>query len=183
MNHLKTLSEWNNSDTWSRNSNDFQIQGTDFWNELWWSWGSKPSDFVTNMTQINNQSDLISMSSIAGPSYLTIRSSVYMILISDPCIFNLSNLFQTGFSDICRKPHQCSLHFNEHMTSTQFLLLWLHSIKASKLHWNNKNLIHGWETTTMWEFSAQGLWASPVFTSFQWTNDKHTIPSVMTSLN
>ena len=40
-----------------------------------------PGDFVTNVTQISSQSDLISMSSFAGPSYLTIRSSVYMILV------------------------------------------------------------------------------------------------------
>ena len=33
------------------------------------------------LTQINSQSDLISMSSFASPSYFTIRSSVYMILI------------------------------------------------------------------------------------------------------
>ena len=42
---------------------------------------STPGDFFTNVTQINSQSDLISMSSFAGPSYLTIRSSVYMILV------------------------------------------------------------------------------------------------------
>ena len=39
-----------------------------------------PGDFVKKVKQINNQSDLISMSSFAGPSYLTIRSSVYIIL-------------------------------------------------------------------------------------------------------
>ena len=40
-----------------------------------------PGDFVTNVTQINSQSDLISMLSFAGPSYLTIRPYVCMILI------------------------------------------------------------------------------------------------------
>ena len=72
-----------------------------------------PADFITNMTQINSQSELISMSSLASPSYLTIRSSVYMILIWDPWIFNLYNLWQTGSSYIGLKPHQCVLHFNE----------------------------------------------------------------------
>ena len=33
-------------------------------------------DFATRVTEINIQSDLIWMSSFAGPSYLTIRSSV-----------------------------------------------------------------------------------------------------------
>ena len=46
-----------------------------------------PGDFVKKVEQIlNDQSDLILMSSFAGPSYLTIRSSVYVILIRDPCI-------------------------------------------------------------------------------------------------
>ena len=40
-----------------------------------------PGDFITKVTQINSQSDLISMSSFAGPPYLTIRSSVSIILI------------------------------------------------------------------------------------------------------
>ena len=40
-----------------------------------------PGDFVTKVNQINSQSDLISMLSFAGPSYLTFRFSVYMILI------------------------------------------------------------------------------------------------------
>ena len=44
-------------------------------------------DFETKVKQTNSQSDLISMSNFAGPSYLTIRSSVYIILIWDPCIF------------------------------------------------------------------------------------------------
>ena len=51
-----------------------------------------PGDFVTNVKQINSQSDLIPMSTFAGPSYLTIRSSVCMILIWDPCILNLYKL-------------------------------------------------------------------------------------------
>ena len=54
-----------------------------------------PGDFVTNMKQINGQSYLISMSSFAGPSYLSIRSSVCMIWIWDPCIFNFYNLCHT----------------------------------------------------------------------------------------
>ena len=40
-----------------------------------------PGDFVTNVTQINSQSDLISMPRFVGPVYLTIRSSFYTILI------------------------------------------------------------------------------------------------------
>ena len=40
-----------------------------------------PADFFPKVKQINSQSDLISMASFAGPSYLTIRSSVYIILI------------------------------------------------------------------------------------------------------
>ena len=35
-----------------------------------------PGDFVTNVKQISSQSDLTSMSSFAGPSYLTVRSSL-----------------------------------------------------------------------------------------------------------
>ena len=40
-----------------------------------------PGDFVTKVKQINSQLDLIWMLSFAGPSYLTIRSSVHIILI------------------------------------------------------------------------------------------------------
>ena len=40
-----------------------------------------PGDFVTNMKQINGQSDLTSMSSFSSSSYLTVRSSLYIILI------------------------------------------------------------------------------------------------------
>ena len=40
-----------------------------------------PDDFITKVKQINSQSDLISMSSFAGLSYLTIRFSVCIILI------------------------------------------------------------------------------------------------------
>ena len=39
---------------------------------------SSPGDSVTKVKQINSQSDLISMSSFADLSYLTIRSSVYI---------------------------------------------------------------------------------------------------------
>ena len=64
------------------------------------------------------------MSSFAGPSYLTIRSSVYIILIWDPYIFNLYNLWQTRWCIyIRRKPRQCGLHFHEQITITRFLLL------------------------------------------------------------
>ena len=37
-------------------------------------------DFATKVKQINSQSDLIWMSNFAGPSYLTIGSSVYILL-------------------------------------------------------------------------------------------------------
>ena len=76
------------------------------------------------MKQINSQSNLISKSSFASPSYLlTIRSYVYIILIRDPCIFNLYDLHQTGSSHICQKLHQCVLHFKERIPRTHFLLL------------------------------------------------------------
>ena len=64
-------------------------------------------------SETNQRSDLIWMSSFAGPSYLTMRSSVYIILIWDPCIFNIYNLCQIRSSCIRRKPRQCGLHFNE----------------------------------------------------------------------
>ena len=60
------------------------------------------------MKQINSQSDLIWMRSFAGPSYLTIRFSVYIILMWDPCIFSLLQslpnwiqLHMWGTSAIC----------------------------------------------------------------------------------
>ena len=37
-----------------------------------------PGDFVTNVKQTNSQSDLTSMSSFAGPSYITVRSFLYI---------------------------------------------------------------------------------------------------------
>ena len=89
-----------------------------------------PDDFVTNVKQISSQSDLTSMSSFAGPSYLTVRSSLCIILIRDPCIFNLYNLCQTGSSYLRRKPHQRTLRFNEQITRTHFLLLQLSIIPA-----------------------------------------------------
>ena len=65
---------------------------------------SCPGDFITTVKQINSHSDLISMSIFSVPSYLTIISSVCIILIWDPCICNLHNLWQTGSSYIRRKP-------------------------------------------------------------------------------
>ena len=83
-----------------------------------------PGDFITKVKQINSQSDLISMSSFAGPSYLTIRSCVCIILISDPCICNHHNLCQTGSGYIRQKTHhQCTLNFNEQITRVHFVLL------------------------------------------------------------
>ena len=82
-----------------------------------------PDDFVTNVKQINSQTDLTSMSSFAGPSYLTVRSSLCIILVWDPCIFNLYNLCQTGSSYLRRKPHQCAFRFSEQIIITHFLLL------------------------------------------------------------
>ena len=81
-----------------------------------------PGDFVTKVKQINSQSDLIWMRSLAGPSYFTIRSSVNIILIWGPCIFNLYNLCQTGSNYIRQEPQQYALHFNE-QTIKHFLLL------------------------------------------------------------
>ena len=77
------------------------------------------------MKQINSQSDLISMSSFAGPSYLTIRSPVCIILIGDPRIYNLYNLCQTGSDYTLQnsKPRQCALNFTEQMIRAHFLLL------------------------------------------------------------
>ena len=75
------------------------------------------------MKQIDSQSDLTSISSFARPSYLTVRSSVCVTSIWDPCIFNCYNLCQTGSSYLRRKPHQCALRFNEQITRTHFLLL------------------------------------------------------------
>ena len=56
-------------------SENFPTTSRDFFHKF------MPGDFVTKVKQINSQSDLISMSNFAGPSYLTIRSSVYIILI------------------------------------------------------------------------------------------------------
>ena len=42
---------------------------------------SLPGDFITEVKQVNSQSDLISMSIFAGPFYLTIKSSVCIVLI------------------------------------------------------------------------------------------------------
>ena len=72
-----------------------------------------PGDLVTKVKQINSQSDLIWMTSFAGPSYLTVRSSVYIILMWDPWISNLYNLCQTGSNYIRREPQQYAVHFNE----------------------------------------------------------------------
>ena len=72
-----------------------------------------PGDFVTKVKQLNSQSDLIWMASFAGPSYLTVRSSVYIILIWDPCISNFHNLCQTGCNYIRRESQRYALHVNE----------------------------------------------------------------------
>ena len=82
-----------------------------------------PGDFITKLKQVNNQSDLISMSSFAGPSYLTIRSSVRIILLWDPCICNIYNLCQTRSNYTVQKPHQCALYFTEERTSFCYSLL------------------------------------------------------------
>ena len=71
-----------------------------------------PGDFVTNVKKINSQSDLTLMSSFAGPSYLTVRSSYYVILNSDR-IFSLYNPCLTGSSYLHWKPHQCAPRFKE----------------------------------------------------------------------
>ena len=82
-----------------------------------------PGDFVTKVKQINNQSDLISMSNFAGPSYIIIKSSVCIILIWNPFIFILHSLCQTLSNPTRRKSHQCALHFNKQIIRTHFLLL------------------------------------------------------------
>ena len=56
-----------------------------------------------------------------GSSYLTVRSPLYIILIWDPCIFNLYNLFQTVSSYLRRKPHQCVLRFSEQINNKNML--------------------------------------------------------------
>ena len=66
-----------------------------------------PGDFVTKVKQINSQSDLTSMLSFAGPSYLTIRSSVYIFNLrflyfqSLQCLPNLILLHTLGTSPVC----------------------------------------------------------------------------------
>ena len=70
---------------------------------------SYPGDFITKVKQVNSQSDIVSMSSFAVPSYLTIRSSVCIILIWDPCIHNLYNPCQSRSNYTLQKPHQCDL--------------------------------------------------------------------------
>ena len=72
-----------------------------------------PGDFVTKVKQINSQSDLIWMTSFAGPSYLTIRSLstsfLFEILVFaiftisaklDPITYvrNLSNMHSTSIN-------------------------------------------------------------------------------------
>ena len=64
---------------------------TNFLTIKYFSPNEVPGDFVTNVQHIKSQSDLISKSSFAGPSYLTIRSFVYIILIWNPCILKLYN--------------------------------------------------------------------------------------------
>ena len=92
-------------------------------------WYISPGDFIMKVKQINSQSDLISMSSFAGLSYLTIRFSVCIILIWDPCICNLHYLYWTRSSYIRWKPQQqCALNFSElitrvHCTSFCYSLL------------------------------------------------------------
>ena len=66
-----------------------------------------PGSFVTKVKRINSQSDLILMSNFAGPSYFIIRTSVHIILIRDPCIFNLYNLCQT-VSKILHRMSPCA---------------------------------------------------------------------------
>ena len=87
------------------------------------NFGLKPGGFATKVKQINSQSNLICMSSFAGPGYLTIRSSVYIVLIWDPYIFNLYNLWQTWYRCnyyMRRKPDQYALYFSEQITRTHF---------------------------------------------------------------
>ena len=48
--------------------------------KFFWS-NDTPGDSVTNVKQIESQSDLASMSSFADPSHLTVRSSLCIILI------------------------------------------------------------------------------------------------------
>ena len=78
---------------------------------------TQPGDFVMNVKQINSQSNLTSMTSFAGPSYLTIKSSVYIILTWDSCLPNLIVYY------ILAKLHHCALHFNESITRTNLLQL------------------------------------------------------------
>ena len=54
---------------------------------------SYPGDFATKVKQINSHTDLIRMLSFDGPPYLTVKFSVYIILISDPyiLIFTISD--------------------------------------------------------------------------------------------
>ena len=69
---------------------------------------------VSKVKQISIQSDLTSMSSFAGPSYLTIRSSVFIILLYFQSLKYLQNQFQlhtSGTSAMCI-PFQWTNHKN-----------------------------------------------------------------------
>ena len=70
-----------------------------------------PGDFVTSMTQINSQSDLISM-----PSFAILPHNQILCLHD----FSLRSLYFQSLQSlpdwiqlIPRKPHQCALRFNE----------------------------------------------------------------------
>ena len=69
---------------------------------------NKPGDFVTNMKQINSQSDLTSMSSFASPSYLTVRKfqMKQMVVLSTTeaftsSRFNLWDYFRIMHKGMC----------------------------------------------------------------------------------
>ena len=83
-----------------------------------------PGDFATRVTEINSQSDLIWMSSFAGLSYLTIRSSNFNLssLSEFLATFNRYNIFPAEYSDIRQPANVVSVHFIQITETHSFLL-------------------------------------------------------------
>ena len=126
-----------------------------------------PGDFIAKVKQINSQSDLISMSSFADPSYLTIRPFVCIILIWYPCICNLHNLCQTESSYICQKPPQ------------QWALT-LPSVTAFyQANSSSSCLLSKGPPKLCIEYHLVPLWAFPLKSHAQWKQQKCKLLQVM----
>ena len=116
---------------------------------------TQPGNFVMNVKQINSQSNLTSMTSFAGPSYLTIRSYVYIILTWDSCLPNLIVYY------ILAKLHQCALHFNESITRTNLLQLQPSLLGQSQLKKQGSILLWKGPPKLCIECHLVPLWAFP----------------------